>query len=40
MRKTKDDAPARKATPRLALYLLFAFIGAALLAFLWTGMHG
>jgi cell division septal protein FtsQ len=36
----QTDNPARKAVPRLALYLLFAFVAGALLVFLWTGLHG
>lgn len=36
----QNDNPARKAVPRLALYLLFAFIAGALLVFLWIGLHG
>lgn len=31
--------PARKATSRLALYMLFAFTAAALLAISWINMH-
>ena len=34
------ERPARKATSRLAIYLFFAFILAALLAFAWVNMHG
>ncbi|MDG2514883.1 hypothetical protein AX777_17165 [Sphingobium yanoikuyae] len=33
------ERPARKATSRLALYLVFAFIVAAILAFIWVNMH-
>lgn len=33
------ERPARKAISRLALYLVFAFIVAAILAFIWVNMH-
>jgi len=33
------ERPARKATSRLALYLVLAFIVAAILAFIWVNMH-
>jgi LPS O-antigen subunit length determinant protein (WzzB/FepE family) len=36
----QNHNPARKAVPRLALYLMFSFIAGAMLVFLWTGMHG
>jgi LPS O-antigen subunit length determinant protein (WzzB/FepE family) len=35
----KPADPARKAAPRLALYLFFAFVIGAILVFIWTGMH-
>jgi hypothetical protein len=34
------ERPARKPTSRLALYLLFAFIAAGILAFGWIEFRG
>lgn len=33
------ERPARKETSRLAIYLLFAFVAAGILTFVWTNMH-